>query len=97
MISQFGSIALSTPSGCPRFVTTKGNIQKVKCRLRRKKSASARKLSMKLGISDMSVWQITENDLGLHSYKVVIKPLLFGDQKIKRKKLANLVRTNFPK
>ena len=44
MNCQFGSIALSTPPCCPRFVGTKDNIQKVKYRLRRKKSVSTRKL-----------------------------------------------------
>ena len=34
---QFGSIALSTQPDCPRFVRAKGNIQKVKYRLHRKK------------------------------------------------------------
>ena len=34
MIRQYDSIALATPPGCPRFVRTKSNIQKVKCHLR---------------------------------------------------------------
>ena len=34
MIRQFGSIALLTPPDCPLFVRTKGNIQKIKYRLR---------------------------------------------------------------
>ena len=55
MIRQSGSIALSTPPDCPRFVRTKGNIRKVKYDLRRKKRVSARKRSMELGISDRSV------------------------------------------
>ena len=38
-----------------------------------------------------------KNDLGLRFYKIVIEPLLFGDQKIKGKKFANGVRTNFRK
>ena len=37
-----------------------------------------------------------KNNLGLRSYKIVIEPLLFDDQKIEReKKFANWVRTNF--
>ena len=37
MIRQSGSIKLSSPPGGQRFARTKGNIQKVKYRLRRKK------------------------------------------------------------
>ena len=52
---------------------------------------------MKLDISDRNIWQIMKNDLGPHSYKVVIELLLSDDQKIRRKKFANRVRTNFRK
>ena len=38
-----------------------------------------------------------KNDLGLRPYKKVIEPLLSNDQKNKRKKFANWVRTNFGK
>ena len=93
MIRQSGSIKLSSPPGSPRFARRKGNIQKVKHRLCRKKRVSARKLSMELGISERSVRQIVKNDLGLSPYKKVIEPLLSNDQKIKRKKFANWVRT----
>ena len=55
MIRQSGSIKLSSPTGSPRFVTTKGNIQKVKHRLRPKKRVSARKLSMDLRASKRNV------------------------------------------
>ena len=89
MIRQSGSIKLSSPPGGPRFARTKGNIQKVKHRLRRKKRVSARKFSMELGISERSVRRIMKNDLWLRSYKKVIEPLLSNDQKIKRKKIAN--------
>ncbi|CAM4981834.1 unnamed protein product [Rotaria socialis] len=34
MILQSGSITLSSPPGCPRLARTKGNIRKVKNRLR---------------------------------------------------------------
>ena len=97
MIRQSGSIKLSSPSGGPRFARTKANIQKVKYSLRRKKRVSARKLSMKLGIYERSVRRIMKNDLELHPYKKVIEPLLSNDQKIKWKKFANWVRTNFRK
>ena len=45
MIRRSDSIKLSSPPGGRRFATTKGNIQKVKRRLRRKKRISARKFS----------------------------------------------------
>ena len=38
-----------------------------------------------------------KNDLGLRVYKIVIEPLLADDQKIKRKKFVNWIRTNFLK
>ena len=96
-IRQSGSTKLSSPLDGPRFARTKGNIQMVKHCLRRKKRVSARKLSMELGISERNVWRIMKNDLELRPYKKVIEPLLSNDQKIKRKKFANWLRTNFRK
>ena len=52
---------------------------------------------MELDISERSVRRIMKKDLGLRPYKKVIEPLLSNDQKIKRKKFANWVRTNFRK
>ena len=96
MIRRSGTITLSKPLGGPRLARTRENIQKVKNRLRRKKKVSARKISMELDISE-SVRRIMKNDLVLHPYKKVIKPLLFDDQKLKRKLFANWLRTNFRK
>ena len=89
MIRRFGSVKMSSLPGGPRFARTKGNIQKVKHRLRRKKRVSGRKLSTELDISERSVRRIMKKDLGLRPYKKVIEPLLSNDQKIKRKKFAN--------
>ncbi|CAF3950860.1 unnamed protein product [Rotaria magnacalcarata] len=97
MILQSGSTTLSSPPGCRRLARTKGNIRKVKSRLRRKKRVSARKLSMELDISERSVRRILKNDLELHPCKKVVEPLLSDDQKIKREKFANWIRTNFRK
>ena len=97
MMRRIGSIELSGTHGGPRIVRTKENILKVKNRLRRKTGVSARKLLMELGISATSVRRILKVDLGLKPYKKVIKPSLFDDQKIKRKKFANWVRNNFRK
>ena len=96
-IRRSGSVKLSSPPGGSRFSRTNGNIQKVKHRLRRKKRVSARKLSMELDISERNVRRIMKKDLGLRPYKKVIESLLSNDQKIKRKKFANWVRTNFRK
>ena len=97
MIRRSGSVKLSSSPGGPRFARTTGNIQKVKHRLRRKKRVPARNLSMELGMSERSVRRIMKNDQGLCPYKKVIEPLLSNDQKIKRKKFANWLRTNFRK
>ena len=98
IIRQSGSIKLPSPPGGPRFARTKGNIQKVKHRLRPKKRVSARKLSMELGISESSVRRRMKNDLERRPYKKVIEPLLSNDRKIKRRKtFANWIRTNFRK
>ena len=97
MVRQSGSIKLSSQPGGPRFARTKSNIQKVKHRLCRKKGVSVRKLSMDLQISERSVRRKMKNDLGLRPYKEVTEPLLFNDQKIKWKKFANWIPTNFRK
>ena len=97
MVCQSLSIGLSLPSGCPRFVTTKGYIPKVKYCLRRKTRVLARKLSMERSIFNRSVRQIMKDDLGLRRYKIVIELLLSNHQKIKRKQRANWVRTKFRK
>ena len=52
---------------------------------------------MKLDISERSVRRIMKNDLGLGPYKKISEPLPSNDQKIKRKKFANWVRTNVRK
>ena len=46
MMRRSGSVKLSSPPDGSCFSKTKGNIQKVKHRLRRKKRVSARKLSL---------------------------------------------------
>ena len=97
MIRRTGRIELTGTHGGPRLVRTKENIQKVKNRLRRKNRISARKLSMELGVSATSVRRILKIDLGLHPYKKIIEPSLSDDHKVKRKRFANWVRTNFRK
>ena len=97
MIRQFDSIKLSSPPGDQRFATSKGNIQKIKHRLRRKKRVSAQKLSMELDVSERNVRRIMKNDLELRSYKKVIELFLSNDQKIKRKNIYKLGSNKFSK
>ena len=69
MIRRSGSVKLSSPPGSSHFARTKGNIQKVKHRLRPKKRVSARKLSMERRYSERSVRRIMKKHLGLRPYK----------------------------
>ncbi|CAF4456917.1 unnamed protein product, partial [Didymodactylos carnosus] len=63
----------------------------------RKKRVSIRKLSIELDISKTSVHRILKTDLGYRAYKTTVELLLTDDRKIKRKKFANWIRTNFQK
>ena len=97
MISESGSISLSKSSGRLRTVRTKGTIQKVKNRLNRKASVSARKLALELEMSDRSMRRILRDDLGLRPYKKTVQPCLTDAQKAKRVQFANLIRRHFRK
>ena len=97
MIRQSDSIQLLGTPGGLRLVRTKENIQKVKNHLRLRQNISAGKLPRKLGISATSVRRILKIVLGLKSYKKIMKPSLFDDQKIRQKQFANWIRTNFRK
>lgn len=97
MVTGVGSIKLSTPPEGSRTARSKGNMQKVKNRLKRKRRVSARKLASELKISPRSVSRILKNDRHLHLYKKTTQPLLTDTHKAKRKKFANWVRTRFRK
>ena len=90
-------IEMTTLPGRLRTIRTKNMIQKVKTRLKRKKRVSSRKLAQEFDISRTSVRRILRTDLGLRPYKKRIVPLMTVAQKLKRKKFANWVRTNFKK
>ena len=62
-VGDTGSINLSSPLGRQRTIRTKGNIQKNKHRLERRKSVSSRKTDRQLSISRISVRRILRNDL----------------------------------
>jgi len=97
MISDTGSIQLSTSPGRPRIIRAKEMVQKVKSRLKRKKRVSSRILAKELDISRTSVRRILTIDLGCRAYKKRIEPLMTDGQKLKRKKFANWIRTNYKK
>ena len=96
-IATTGSINLSKPPGQIRTARNKGAIQKVKNRLKRKKSVSARKLALELEISERSVWRILKDDLNLKPYKKIVQPQLSDIHKAKRVQFANWIRNNFRK
>ena len=97
MIRQIGIISPPRLPGCPCLVRTKANIRKVKDHYRRKSPVSARKIATELEIWRISVWRILKNDIELRPYKKIMGSSLFHDQRIKRKKFVNWVRTNFRK
>ena len=67
MVRETGTINLSHPLGRPRIIRTKGMVQKVRKRMKRKKRVSVRKLSGELDISNGSVVRILKQDLGYRS------------------------------
>ena len=80
------------------FDQDKEKYSKSKVSLMPKKSrVLARRVSMELDISQTGIRRIMKNHLELRPYKVVIAALLSDDQKIRRKKFANWVRTSFRK
>ena len=95
MIHQTGTISLSSAPGCLRLVRTNANVERVKDRLRRKSRVSARKIATEFGILRISLRGILKNDIGLCPYKKLMEPLLSDDQRVKRKRFADWVRTNF--
>ena len=93
MIREGGSVDLHKPPGRTRTIRTKAAIQKVRVRADRRKKVSSRKLSRELAISRTSVQRILRDDLGLRAYKVQVEPLLSDEQKEKRVRFANWIRT----
>ena len=79
------------------FRKNKGKYSQGKITFTPKERVSARKLSMDLWISERSVRRIMKNDLERRSYKKVIEPLLFNDQKIKRRNICKLGSKKFSK
>ena len=97
MVRETGTINLFHSLGRPCIFRTKGMIQKVRKRMKRKKRVSVRKLTGELDISNGSVVRILKQDQRYRSYKKTVEPALTDFEKSKRIKFANWVRLNFRK
>ena len=86
---------LSKSTGRLRTVRTAANIRKVKYRHDRLEVFSCRKIAGDLRISRTSAQRILKSDLKLKSYRIKVQPKISEDQKAKRLKFANWIRTNF--
>ena len=96
-IRETGRIVLFQSKGRPKTIRTATAIRKVKNRHDRWKVFSCRKVARDLGISRTSVQRILKDDLNLKPYSRKIQPKISQDQKVKRLKFANWIRTNFRK
>ncbi|CAF1415797.1 unnamed protein product [Adineta ricciae] len=95
MIRDTGCIQLSTTPGAPCLARTRKTIRKVKHKLDRKKTVSARSSANDYGISKSSVHRILTGDLGLYAYKVRSGPKLTDQQRKKRKEFVNWIDNSF--
>ena len=93
MIRDTGKITLFKSTGRLRTVRTAANIRKMKHR----HDFSCRKIARDLKISCTSAQRILKDDLKLKSYRIKVQPKISEDQKAKRLKFANWIRTNFRK
>ena len=96
MISNTGSINLSSPPGCPQTARTNANILTAKNRLDQKR-ISTRRFAAKINISKSSVHRILRQDHGCFPYKKIKQPRLTNLQKEKRIKFANWVLNKYTK
>ena len=97
MIRDTGKITLFKSTGRLRTVRTAANKEKVKRRHDRLQIFSYRKIARDLRISRTSTQRILRDDLKLKSYRIKAQPKTSKEQKAKRLKLANWIRTNFRK
>ena len=97
MIRNTAKITLFKSAGRLRIVRTAANIRKVKHRHDRLQVFSCRKIARDLRISRTSAQRILKDDLKLKSYRIKVQPKVSEDQKAKRLKFANWIRTNFRK
>ena len=93
MIRDIGKITLFKSTDHLRTVRTAANIWKVKHR----HDFSYRKIAGDLRISRSSAQTILKDDLKLKSYRIKVQPKISEDQKAKRLKFADWIRTNFHK
>ena len=97
MIRDTRKIMLFKSTGLLRTVRTAANIRKVKHQHDRLQVFSCRKIARDLRISRTSAQRILKDDLKLKSYRIKVQPKVSEDQKAKRLKFANWIRTNFRK
>lgn len=71
-------------SGRPTTATTPGNVNRIRCRVRRNSKRSMRKMALELGISRESVRSIVNEKLGLRSYKIDRGQFISNATKLKR-------------
>jgi transposase len=94
MISETGSINLSSSTGRVRTARSKAAIRKGKSHVKREKPLSARRIALELEISERSVRRILRDDLHLKPYEKIVEPLITDAHRAKRVKFANWVRIN---
>ena len=97
MIRETDSTKLSTSLGRSRIIRTTESIKKVNDQLNRKKKVTSQKLAVQVNISRTSVRRVLKNDLLLRLYTKIVRSLVIGEHKEKRKKFSNWVRTRFRK
>ena len=95
--SRHRHFTLFKSAGRIRTVRTAANIRKVKHRHDRLQVFSCRKIARDLRIPRTSAQKILKDDLKLKSYRIKVQPKIPEDQKAKRLKFANWIRTNFRK
>ena len=94
MIRDTGKITLFKSAGRLRTVRIAANIRKVKHRHDRLQIFSYGKIARDLRIARTSAQRIPKDDLKQKSYRIEIQPKISEDQKAKRLKFANWIRTN---
>ena len=97
MIRDTGKITLFKSTDRLRTVRTEANIRKVKHRHGRLQVFSCRKIARDLRISRTSTQRIPKDNLKQKPYRIKVQPKISEDQKAKRLKFANWIRTNFRK
>lgn len=81
---ETGGTADRPRSGRPITATTPENVNKVRCRIRRNREQSMRKMAKELGVDEKSIRHIVRRKLRLRSYKIARVHFLNEAMKAKR-------------